>query len=352
MKCNHCDKTIPEGSSFCPYCGSRIGVPDSLKCPICNLDVPIGTSFCPNCGSPIGVSKSPVCGKCGTVLQKGDKFCPNCGSPIGITQSTDFNQSWNEQSGKQGANHGFASKAEELYQQSKKYINEKVQPQFDERINEFKSVDWSEKKSESVSFLKGFFSNTDKLRKVTLWIAVISVLWFFIFNDGFSASWMWWALALMVIGAAFYKAKSLNEARKLFAATLFFALCFFVYSPSDKSFLGISDEELYKNSSMQIPSWLTEWKFVCETESGGKIIVKLNNNGTAIMTLADQTGAHLRGYYNGNAVDMKYNGTYTVEGNYVYLSFAGMSKRIALEMDVERQRLYGEGGGVFKQSAF
>ena len=249
MKCNHCDKTIPEGSSFCPYCGSRIGVPDSLKCPICNLDVPIGTSFCPNCGSPIGVSKSPVCGKCGTVLQEGDKFCPNCGSPIGITQSTDFNQSRNEQSGKQGVNHGFASKAEELYQQSKKYINEKVQPQFDERINEFKSVDWSEKKSESVSFLKGFFSNTDKLRKVTLWIAVISVLWFFIFNDGFSASWMWWALALMVIGAAFYKAKSLNEARKLFVANLFFALCFFVYSPSESGSFDFAGSQSYEVSN-------------------------------------------------------------------------------------------------------
>lgn len=349
MKCYQCNVEIPEGSVFCPYCGKRIDVPRSLKCPQCNLDVPEGTEFCPNCGSHIGTPKSAICSQCGTEIPKGGAFCPNCGNPSHIEnghQGYDF-------SGLKEAKDKYVSKAEELIQQSKKYINEKVQPQFDERVKEFKSVDWEEKKKESVSSLKGFFSNKDKLHKATIWIAVISVLWFFIINDGFSASWMWWIMPIMVVGAAFCKVKSIKDARKMFAATLFFSLCFIVYSPSDKGALGISDEELYKNSSIQIPSWLTEWKFVCETESGGKIIVKLNNNGTAIMTLIDpRTGGPIRGYYKGNALDMKYNGTYTVEGNYVYLSFAGMSKRIALEMDVERQRLYGEGGGVFKQSAF
>lgn len=175
MKCYYCNGEIPEGPIFCPHCGKRIEVPRSLKCSQCNLDVPEGTEFCPNCGSPIGTSKyivcskcgteipkggvfcpncgcpigtpkSATCSKCGTEIPKGGMFCPNCGNPIGVTKSTDFNQSMDEQSGKQGANNRFASKAEGLIQQSKKYINEKVQPQFDERINEFKSVDWDKKK--------------------------------------------------------------------------------------------------------------------------------------------------------------------------------------------------------------
>ena len=111
-----------------------------------------------------------------------------------------------------------------------------------------------------------------------------------------------------------------------------------------------SNDSYSVSSENDYPSWLTANKFVCETESGGKMIIRLNKNGTAHMTLANPTGAPIRGYYNGTAVDMSFDGTFTVRGNNVYLSFSGMSKNIVLEMDAELQRLYGEGGGVFKQS--
>lgn len=348
MKCNHCKKTIPDGSIFCPYCGKRIDVvPESWKCSYCNLDIPVGTRLCPNCGNPISFPHSTDYGRCGTEREKVEK---SYSYDKGSSCVENRYQSWYDQSDKQNVGSNCSYKAEKFYQQSKNYINDKVRPHFDERINELKNVDWKEKKKKSVIYIKDFLSDTIKLRKATLVIAVISILWFFLLNDGFSASWMWWVAVIMVIGAAFKKVQSLSEARKLFAATLFFGICFIVYSPKESGILGISDEELYNSSSQQVPSWLTKWKFVCETGNGGKIIVRLFDNGSATMRLATQTGASLRGYYNGNAVDMEYNGTYAVQENYVYLLFAGMSEPIALKIDEEEHRLYSDAGGIFKQS--
>ena len=261
MKCYQCNVEIPEGSVFCPHCGKRIEVPESLKCPQCNLDVPEGTEYCPNCGSHIGTPKSAICSKCGTEIPKGGVFCPNCGNPSHIEnghQGYDF-------SGLKEAKDKYVSKAEELIQQSKKYINEKVQPKLDERVQEFKSVDWEEKKKESFNSLKGFFSNKDKLHKATIWIAVISVLWFFIINDGFSASWMWLVMAIMVVCAAFCKAKTINDARKLFAATLFFCVLFVFYSPEGDSRSNDIPSNSYNSS--YTPSWIQgEW--ICRTPYG------------------------------------------------------------------------------------
>lgn len=252
MKCYYCNGEIPEGSIFCPHCGKRIEVPKSLKCPQCNLDVPEGTEFCPNCGSPIGTSKyivcskcgteipkggmfcpncgcpivtpkSAICSKCGTDIPKGGMFCPNCGNPIGVTKSTDFNQSMDEQSGKQGANNRFASKAEELYQQSKKYINEKVQPQFDERINEFKRVDWDKKKVETSSFIKEFINNPKKIGIAIKAIAFLFVFGFVIKN-GFPSSIIWYVIIAAMLFVAFMgiPGNRLNKLHSLYASA---ALC-------------------------------------------------------------------------------------------------------------------------------
>ena len=221
-----------------------------MKCFNCNVEIPEGVEFCPNCGSHIGTPKSTFCSKCGTEIPKGGTFCPNCGKS---SHSENGYQGYGI-SGLKGAKDKYVSKAEELIQQSKKYINEKVQPQFDERVQEFKSVDWEEKKKDSVNSLKGFFSNKDKLHKATIWIAVISVLWFFIINDGFSASWMWLVMAIMVVCAAFCKAKTINDARKLFAAILFFSVLFVFYSPNTENESYKIDEEHFYETSNNEPS--------------------------------------------------------------------------------------------------
>lgn len=297
MKCYQCNVEIPEGSVFCPYCGKRIDVPRSLKCPQCNLDVPEGTEYCPNCGSHIGTPRLAICSKCGTEIPKGGAFCPNCGNPSHIENS---HQRYGISSMKE-ATDKYVSKAEELIQQSKKYINEKVQPQFDERVKEFKSVDWEEKKKESVSSLKGFFSNKDRLHKATIWIAIISVLWFFIINDGFSASWMWWIMTIMVVGAAFCKVKSINNARKLFAATLFIGFLLILYNPNiENDTYGIEGEHFYETtknepsvvfiSEMDVRTYLDNHRFA---SSDGYTLSFRNNayemsvNGRVLSSYSD-----------------------------------------------------------------
>lgn len=239
MKCNHCNSEVADGTNFCPYCGKPIGVPQSLKCPLCNLDVPEGTKFCPNCGSPIGTPKPITCRKCGTELQEGDKFCYKCGEPV---NNVNWRQSGYNQSDRQDVSNKAESKAEGLIQQSKKYINEKVQPQLDEKINELKKVDWEDKKKESVSLIKEFFSNAGKLRMATICIAIIAVLWFFIFNHGFSAKWTWWLFALVFVVSAFYKveakdeADALKKARWTFGFAVFLGFVFIFNSPNNGSF--------------------------------------------------------------------------------------------------------------------
>lgn len=217
MKCNHCNVEIPEGSIFCPHCGKRIEVPESLKCPQCNLDVPEGTESCPNCGSPIGTHKSTVCSKCGARIPEGGMFCPNCGKPS------------HSENGYQmpgvilDAKDKFASKAEDVYQQSKKYINEKIQPQFDERINEFKSVDWDKKKEETSSLIKEFINNPKKIGIAIKAIAFLFVFGFVIKN-GFSVSIIWYIIIAAMLFVAFIGIPSnrLNKLHSLYASA---ALC-------------------------------------------------------------------------------------------------------------------------------
>ena len=200
------------------------------------------------------------CKKCGTEQKDGQKYCPKCGEPFLDENGKPYLKGIRKDL--QDAKDKLASKADELTQQGKKLVEEKVQPQLNEltekgknlveekvqpklneKIDELKKVDWEERKTESVKSMQSFFSNTDKLRTATIWIAIIAVLWFFIINHGFSASWIWWGLAIIVVGGAFYKAKSLNDTRKMFAAILFLGLCLVFYSPSSSgSMSGISDD--------------------------------------------------------------------------------------------------------------
>ena len=89
MFCNNCGKTIPDGSVFCNFCGSKTDIEKKPRiCPNCGADAEKSGNFCGKCGRalppPAGVT-SPA-----KVLADGQTYrmCPNCGraitSPDGI----------------------------------------------------------------------------------------------------------------------------------------------------------------------------------------------------------------------------------------------------------------------------
>ena len=93
-----------------------------------------------------------------------------------------------------------------------------------------------------------------------------------------------------------------------------------------------------------MPSWLTKWKFVCEIGEGGKCVIRFNDDGSFRMSTLDDTGTPF----------LRHEGKYYIEGNRVYIVFikGEKSSQTWFEIDNGQQRLYGKGGGVFKQSAF
>ena len=196
------------------------------------------------------------CKKCGTEQKDGQKYCPKCGEPFLDENGKPYLKGIKKDI--QDAKDKVASKAEEFTQHGKKLIDEKVQPQLNDKIEELKNVDWDGKKTETVKTMETFFSNTDKLRTATIWIAVIAVLWFFIFNHGFSASWTWWLFAVVFIVAAFYRVKTngesdaLMKARCSFALAIFLGLIFVFSSPSHSSLGSVDDSEIdYKANNAQ-----------------------------------------------------------------------------------------------------
>lgn len=189
------------------------------------------------------------CKKCGTEQHNGQKFCPKCGEPFLDDNGKPYLKGFKKDL--QDAKDKFASKADELTQQGKKLVEKKVQPQLNDRIENFKKVDWEEKKTKTMNMVQSFLSNTNKLRKATIWVAIIAVLWFFVFNHGFSASWTWWLFTIAFVIAAFYKAESKDEADSLkkarftFGLTLLFGIVFLFHSPYDSSSIeGLDDGEI------------------------------------------------------------------------------------------------------------
>ena len=185
------------------------------------------------------------CKKCGTEQKDGQKFCPKCGEPFLDENGKPYLKGIKKEL--QDAKDKLASKADEITQQGKKLVEEKVQPQLNHKIEVIKSVDWEEKKTKSISVMQCFFSDTNKLRTATSIIAVIAVLWFFIFNHGFSASWIWWLFAIAFVVAAFYKGGTKDKRDELkitrwtFGLAVLFGLVFLFHSPSGSSSIGSLD---------------------------------------------------------------------------------------------------------------
>ena len=153
------------------------------------------------------------CKKCGTEQKNGQKFCPKCGEPFVVANETPNQDEKSEKP--KNVSDSLGDKAEELSQKGKSFIEEKIQPQIKEKVEDFKKIDWEENKKESKEAVRTFLSDKNKMRSATIWIAIISVLWFFIFKSGFSASWYWWLFAIAFIVGAFYKIKAKDEADAL-----------------------------------------------------------------------------------------------------------------------------------------
>lgn len=110
------------------------------------------------------------CKKCGTEQKEGQKFCPKCGEPfIEVNEkphTNDFKQ--------------YAQKA----------------------ADEFKKIDWNEKKEQTSSFIKEFINNPNKIGLATKVIACIFTLWILI-KTGFSASLIWYLIIAAMLYVAF-----------------------------------------------------------------------------------------------------------------------------------------------------
>lgn len=51
--CESCGADVQSGVQFCPNCGSKMKVQDTVSCPKCNRVFPWGTKFCVGCGTKL-----------------------------------------------------------------------------------------------------------------------------------------------------------------------------------------------------------------------------------------------------------------------------------------------------------
>ena len=140
------------------------------------------------------------CKKCGTEQREGQKFCPKCGEPFLDENGKPYLKGIKKDI--QDAKQKMASKVDELTQQGKKLVEEKVQPQFDEKIEDLKKVNWDEKKKNTSSYVNEFIQNPSKIGLITKVLVCIFVVWFFA-KRGFSVSFLWYAIVAAMIYIVF-----------------------------------------------------------------------------------------------------------------------------------------------------
>jgi RNA polymerase subunit RPABC4/transcription elongation factor Spt4 len=56
MFCPSCSRSVPEGSTFCPWCGKSLSLG---SCPHCGAKAPDGAQFCLSCGKPLTKEGNP-----------------------------------------------------------------------------------------------------------------------------------------------------------------------------------------------------------------------------------------------------------------------------------------------------
>lgn len=78
VACEKCGSQIPQGSKFCPQCGTSTAK-ETKKCIKCGKEIEKNMKFCPECGAS---QQEPVCPKCGAKTAAGARFCPECGQPL------------------------------------------------------------------------------------------------------------------------------------------------------------------------------------------------------------------------------------------------------------------------------
>lgn len=241
------------------------------------------------------------CKKCGTEQHLGQKFCPKCGTPFPVIEKEEMvveekeivveevepetvepeiveqdNATVTEETetivetpvdiekeDKEEIVEDEEIKentvADEYVEKLKTAIDtSKGAEAIDNLITNLKSVDWEEKKVKTINILQNFFSDSDKLRKATIWIAIIAVLWFFVFNHGFSSSWTWWLFAIAFVIGAFYKIEAkdkideLNKARWSFGIAVILGFVFLFHSQRNDAFGDFDDDiNVEANSSSE-----------------------------------------------------------------------------------------------------
>ena len=223
MFCKKCGKEQKDGQKFCPRCGEPF------------LDEN-GKPYLKGLRKDMQEAKAKMASKVDDLTQRGKKLVDENGKPIlrgigkGVLDTKD----------------DVISMTKELSQQSKQFLEEKVRPQLNNKIKEIKKYDWGKKKTKIINKVQDFFSDVNKLRGVTIFIAIIAVLWFFGFNHGFSASWIWWTIAIVLIVAAFNKvdkseANALRTARWALVLTIVLSLVLITHNSTKSSPFGNFD---------------------------------------------------------------------------------------------------------------
>lgn len=127
------------------------------------------------------------CKKCGTEQKEGQKFCPKCGEPFLDEKGKPYLKGIKKEL--QDAKDKMASKVDELSQQGIKIVEEKVQPQFHEKIEELRKTDWKGKRGKVLSFVNSLYRRfTNAGIKTKVMMVTFVVFLFFILFGKFACS--------------------------------------------------------------------------------------------------------------------------------------------------------------------